>query len=150
MIKKLVGILSRVFISSFIALLSISIIILTFLLILTNHKILLKYFAGINVEHDCHFTEGNFVCSYYYSHWASENHFQNRRFINFSIYSRYAKFYCYGACSYLCQHEVKLYCVYSCWLCLSCFKHRVFLAKNNQKKNQGKNCHLDGYALWLQ
>ncbi|NPA52119.1 MAG: hypothetical protein GXO22_04430 [Aquificae bacterium] len=64
MIKKITKILGRIFISALIALLSITIIILIILLLITNHKIFLRY-MGVSVQHDCQIEKGNFVCSYY-------------------------------------------------------------------------------------
>ena len=64
MIKKLTKIFFRIFISAFIAFLSVSIIILIILLLIVNHKVFLKY-AGIDIQHDCQIEKGHFICSYY-------------------------------------------------------------------------------------
>ncbi len=64
MLKKLLKIFSNLITSILIALISISIIILTVVLLITKYDVFLRY-TGIYVEKKCKFEKGSFYCSYY-------------------------------------------------------------------------------------
>ncbi len=64
MIKKFLVFFKNLLISTLIALISVSIIILTVVLLITKYDVFLKY-AGIYIEKECRFDKGSFYCRTY-------------------------------------------------------------------------------------
>jgi len=64
MIKKFLVFFKNLLISTLIALISVSIIILTVVLLITKYDVFLKY-TGIYIEKECKFDKGSFYCNTY-------------------------------------------------------------------------------------